>query len=258
MLRYYDEMGLLQPQAIDPQSGYRLYAVEQIPLLNKIIFLRDAGFQTAEIAKALKAPDEHAFLAQLEDKYEQIEQQIQAEREKQRRLALAEKEVLRQSKTFYDQVTIRAIPSYPVLALRRIVPDYYAEGALWQEMQAFAAGRQLSFTGKGFTIYHDQEYREQEVDIELCMPVTTLGQDVGDLRFRYTEAVPVMACTMVYGDFSRIAGAYQAFAQWLEDNARYQMAGPDRQIVHRGPWNENDPEKYLTELEIPIKLADDF
>ena len=31
------------------------------------------------------------------------------------------------------------------------------------------------------------------------------------------------------------------------------MSAPVRQIVHRGPWNENDPAKYLTELQIPVK-----
>ena len=58
---------------------------------------------------------------------------------------------------------------------------------------------------------------------------------------------------MVYGDFSNIKEAYLAFARWLQTNSSYQMSAPVRQIVHRGPWNENDPAKYLTELQIPVK-----
>lgn len=258
MLRYYDEMGLLQPQAVDPDTGYRLYAVEQIPLLNRIVYLRDAGFQVAEIARALQAPDEHAFLAQLESKYAQIQQQIQAEHEKLRRLELAKQALFTEGAALPFQIVLRTVPSYPVLTLRRVIPDYYAEGVLWQEMSALAAQWRLTFTDKPFSIYHDPDYREQEVDVELCAPIKKLGQDGHGLTFRHTEAVPVMACTMVYGDFSRIAGAYQAFARWLEANDRYQIAGADRQIVHRGPWNESDPEKYLTELQIPVQLADDF
>ena len=255
MLRYYDETGLLKPAATDPWTGYRLYAVEQIPVLNKIVYLRDAGFQVAEIAQALQAPDEQAFLAQLERKYVQIEQQIRAEQEKLQRLALVKQELFSEKKELPYQVVLRAVPSYPVLALRRVIPDYYAEGGLWQEMSALAADLHLTFTGEPFSIYYDQDYRERDVDVELCAPVKKLGKAAGDLRFRYTEPVPVMACTMVYGDFSRIAGAYQAFAQWLEENSRYQMAGANRQIVHRGPWNESDPEKYLIELEIPVQLT---
>ncbi|EOS77179.1 hypothetical protein C817_03838, partial [Dorea sp. 5-2] len=35
----------------------------------------------------------------------------------------------------------------------------------------------------------------------------------------------------------------------------YKMSNPMRQIVHRGPWNENNPEKYLIELQIPLEHA---
>ena len=36
MLRYYDEVGLLKPAQSDPWTGYRMYSVEQIPVLNRI------------------------------------------------------------------------------------------------------------------------------------------------------------------------------------------------------------------------------
>ena len=52
MLRYYDEAGLLKPAEIDSFTGYRFYSTEQIPVLNKIIFLRDLGFNVSEITVA--------------------------------------------------------------------------------------------------------------------------------------------------------------------------------------------------------------
>ena len=51
MLRYYDEAGLLKPEAVDKWTGYRMYSAEQIPRLNKIIYLRDSGFGVVEIAQ---------------------------------------------------------------------------------------------------------------------------------------------------------------------------------------------------------------
>ena len=61
-----------------------------------------------------------------------------------------------------------------------------------------------------------------------------------------------MASTFVCGPFSEIAGAYRAFVRWLEENGTL-LDGPDRQIVHRGPWNETDPRQYLTEIQIPVR-----
>ena len=82
------------------------------------------------------------------------------------------------------------------------------------------------------------KYKEKDVDVELCAFVNKIGKDTGDFKFRFTEPVSMMACTMVYGDFSNISYAYRSFAKWLQENSQYKMKGSSRQIVHRGPWNE--------------------
>jgi hypothetical protein len=38
MLRYYDETGLLKPAKIDEFTKYRLYLIEQIPVLKRVSF----------------------------------------------------------------------------------------------------------------------------------------------------------------------------------------------------------------------------
>jgi effector-binding domain-containing protein len=104
-----------------------------------------------------------------------------------------------------------------------------------------------------FSVYHDAECKESDVEVEVCVPVAETGGDRGGFIYRDTEPVPAMACTMVFGEFHNIAGAYLAFADWLKEHNRYRMAGKDRQIVHRGPWNEKCPDKYLTEIQIPLE-----
>lgn len=44
MLRYYDEVDLLKPVKVDKFTNYRLYSVEQIQTLQKILLLRDMDF----------------------------------------------------------------------------------------------------------------------------------------------------------------------------------------------------------------------
>ena len=48
MLRHYDEFGLLTPDRVDPASGYRLYRVQQLGRLHRIVALRDIGFGVYE------------------------------------------------------------------------------------------------------------------------------------------------------------------------------------------------------------------
>ena len=252
MLRYYDETGLLKPAVIDQWTGYRMYSAEQIPVLNKILYLRDSGFQVAEIAAALHTESDAAMLEYLDLKYDEIIGNIQAEQDKLKRIELAKSELLNGKNEMHFNITIKSVPGYHVLSVRKTIPDYYAEGGLWNELSEFARQHKIEISNDAFTIYHDEDYREENVDVELCASVNKAGQDTGSFKFRHTEPVPMMASTMVYGNFSNIAAAYTAFANWLDENSRYKMKGKNRQIVHRGPWNEANPEKYLTEIQIPL------
>ena len=92
MLRYYDEVGILKPAEVDKWTGHRLYSVEQIPRLNKILYLRDSGLNISEIALALKT-DDQSLLTQLDKKRLEIECAIQAEQEKLKKIELAKSEL---------------------------------------------------------------------------------------------------------------------------------------------------------------------
>lgn len=42
-LRFYDEIGLLRPERVDPRTGYRYYSAGQFERLNTIKYLRALG-----------------------------------------------------------------------------------------------------------------------------------------------------------------------------------------------------------------------
>ncbi len=50
-LRYYDEIGLLKPVEVDRFTGYRYYAADQLPRLNRIIALKSLGLSLEEVGK---------------------------------------------------------------------------------------------------------------------------------------------------------------------------------------------------------------
>ncbi len=252
MLRYYDEEGLFKPAYTDPLTGYRQYAMEQIPLLNKIVFLRDAGFSIAEISAAV-LEGEAELLTRLHAKRQEVLSTIEAERQRVDRLTRAIRDVGKDTFTMHYDISIKSMPAYQVLSLRGILPDYFAEAGLWARMTAFVEKNRIQAQGATFALYHDQDHREHNVDVEICAEVAQTGENRDGFIFRRVEPVPLMAYTMVYGPFERIAGAYASFLHFLEQNGQYELLWPNRQIVHRGPWNEESPERYLTELQIPLQ-----
>jgi len=48
-LRLYDRVGILPPAAVDPESGYRLYSTDQLPLARLVAQLRRIGMPLAKI-----------------------------------------------------------------------------------------------------------------------------------------------------------------------------------------------------------------
>lgn len=56
-LRHYENIGLLQPEYISPESGYRYYGTEQFEILNTIRYLRTLDMPLGEIENFLKNRD---------------------------------------------------------------------------------------------------------------------------------------------------------------------------------------------------------
>ena len=52
-LRYYDQVGLLKPVAVDRATGYRSYSASQLPRLHRILALKGLGFSLEQIAALL-------------------------------------------------------------------------------------------------------------------------------------------------------------------------------------------------------------
>lgn len=62
MLRHYDEIGLLKPAHIDPDSGYRYYGEDQLPVAGRITALKEMGFGLSAIGQMLPQYGDKAML----------------------------------------------------------------------------------------------------------------------------------------------------------------------------------------------------
>jgi DNA-binding transcriptional MerR regulator len=52
-LRHYDEIGLLRPATVDPDTGYRGYSARQLGQLNRIIALKELGLSLSQARRLL-------------------------------------------------------------------------------------------------------------------------------------------------------------------------------------------------------------
>lgn len=77
-LRHYHEVGLLEPAAIDPATGYRRYATSQVPIAHAIRRFRELDMPLEEIRVVIDARDvatrNRAILGHLERMQRQLDE----------------------------------------------------------------------------------------------------------------------------------------------------------------------------------------
>lgn len=248
-LRHYDEIDLLHPKLVDEESGYRYYSVRQLEVLAQIVLLRDLKFSLKEI-KNLIQQDPKIFTAALLKKDREIEKEIQRDQFRQQQIHQMIQRM--QHKEKY-QVTIKKIPAISVVSLRKKIKSFYHEGLLWKEFMEQLKKQEISFPAdpnQNLTIFHDEEYLEEGVDVEVAIISNKKAKE--PLQMRQLPTLEHAAIMYVEGNYHQLPEAYQAFAKWLDEHPEFEMVKATRQICHVGPEHTANPEEYLTELQIPL------
>lgn len=190
-------------------------------------------------------------------KRSEVQQQVSAE---QARLARIEAwlDVITKEKTMSDYaVTIKTIEPMTVASRRTIIPHVNELGEAVPDLFADIAGHKngqgddVSFNGYPMTIYHDEELRETEIDVEAAMPVVGPMADGTKVKVRQLPAVPEAASVVHKGDFSGLPQAYQAILRWVAAN-EYEVDGPGREVYLQHD-RDGDPADYVTEIQIPVR-----
>lgn len=256
MLRHYDTEGVLVPAVQDPATGYRWYAVEQLADANRIKVLRDLGFQVRDIKRLLRA-DDGDLARELQDRRHALDEEEAALARRRASLeSLLEAVEAGDARHAYE-VQLTSVPAYDVVSLRMELRDYDEERLAWERLGELMReqGIEPSQPYTEFCTFPDVAGPEDVVVVEVSVATDARGREEGGLRFHRSDALPEAASIMVYGPYDRIAGAYAAFAEWLEDHPSLRAAGDVREIAHRGCWNADDPADYLTELVVPVERA---
>ena len=255
MLRHYDEMGLLPPQETDEATGYRYYSESQLQAAGRIRAWRDMGFSLATISEMLRCGGDRA---RMEQYFRAREAELQAAaRETAYQLHLLETagERLRKDDFMQYDVTVKTIPERTVASVRMVLPSYEAEGMAWGVLMEETASQNLAPDDPCLccAFFHDEEYKEHDVDVEVQKSVRGVYTDTEHVRFYRAPAVEV-ASTIHNGSYDTLSDAMNTVAAWVRENG-YDYAGAAFCIYHVSPHESNDPARFVTEVCYPVKKA---
>ncbi|MDO4510908.1 MAG: MerR family transcriptional regulator [Bacteroidales bacterium] len=254
-LRHYEQRGLLVPDEVDDASGYRFYSLSQMQRLGSIRTLKDLGFSLEEIKDIFEEQNHMPDIDQLTGKIQQCEADIRMLQRRRERLV----NVLNSQKHLkeMDKFTIETLPAIIVASHRETIENYEALGmmcvnVIGPEMQRL--GCKCPPPGYCFTIDHNEEYSPTGVDIEYCEQVEEMGEDSAIIQFKQFDEVPTAICMKHYGPYDRFYQSYTLLYKYIEEQG-YAISGHARYVYVDGIWNQDDPEKWLSIIQVPVRKA---
>lgn len=250
-LRYYDDIGLFKAAEVDTFSGYRFYTVDQMVQLNYILALRDLGFTLDQIARQL---EEDLSLEQMKGmlkmKKAEIQQNIDKELERLARVETRLQQIDQQKKQPNYEIVLKDIDPCRVIGLRGMMPSFSDVVHLFDKVYAHIGRYGARAAGPALTLYHDKEFREDQIDMEAAAPIH--GSFPDDPPIITRELAGCLAASAIHsGSYTDLWRAWHALGYWVAAN-NLEIAGPSREVYLReGPGTATD--EYVTEIQLPVK-----
>lgn len=251
-LRHYENIGLLTPEYISSESGYRYYGPSQFEVLNTIRYLRALDMPLSQIEDFLQNRD----IDRIEEK---LRQQKEAVLQKQRELKRIERKIDHRLSWLRDA---QAVPLDTVSLVRlpacRIV---WVEAPLkidgFQDMEApirkldQSDAEAVVFLGKvglGISAEHLQSAQTDRYD------GIFLTLDREDVYTGDTVMLPETLCVRLRfrGSHTEAQAQYRKLLGYIQKH-KMEIQGFSREVTLIDYGVTSDPEKFVTEICIPVK-----
>ncbi len=263
LLRYYDEIGLLIPESIDPETGYRYYNARQLPQLNRILVLKELGLSLEQIAQLLEqdmSSDEIRGMLAL--RKAQIEQSIQEEMARLRIVETRLQQIDTHGLVQEPDVVLKSVPAQQFLALREVLPGMSAIRRLVQHIYTVVPSvvghNNLSNIA---VIIHSPVYDPEALDVEIGYLLTGKAPksvrlfEERVLTLRELPAIDTMATLVHVGRVDDTHNGYGELGTWIERKG-WHISGVGREILMQLPLAGEEAEAVI-EIQLPVSKIDE-
>ncbi|MEF3308600.1 MerR family transcriptional regulator [Paenibacillus sp. GYB004] len=254
-LRYYDEIGLIKPDEIQAENGYRYYSIGQLYQMLFISRLKSYQFSLEEIKTMLDLEDDlaeenlHSILnrkrRELQEKRKAIECSLN-----QLNTDIFNLEAGIPIMSYLDRIEVQLVETRTlnVLYMRRMMTsDDYAAGydPYFSRLYEKIAEEKLTLLGKPITIYHSPEYDPTGNDTEFAIPIREIGEGTRELN-----GGPC-AKAVLNGSYSELTSVYAKLRGWM-DQEGYVLVNSPYEIYLTAPDRAAAPGELLTEVFFPV------
>jgi DNA-binding transcriptional MerR regulator len=244
-LRRYHEAGLLEPQTVDPFSGYRYYTVNQIPAAQVIHRLRELDVPLADVKAVLATGDPQRRADLIAGHLQRLEDELDRTRAAVRSLRQLLRPDVRDLR-----VELRSVPARTVAAISGAVRHDHVvawyDAAMAELDAAFPAAER---TGPPAGRYANELFTQDEGAVTVFWPVRD-PRPLGRIEVLELPAVE-LAVTLHLGSHDDIGVTYGRLGTWVVDQA-LAVNGPVHETYLVSPRDSSDQDEWRTEIGWPI------
>lgn len=255
-LRYYDEIGLINPVEINPENGYRYYSIRQLKKMLFINRLKSYHFSLEEIKAILELEEdqlEEKLCSALHRKRREIQEKLNAFEYTLKQMS---HDILNVEKgipmmLYLDNIEVQLVETLTmnILYMRQMMSsDDYAAGygTYFSRLYERIATEKLTLFGTPMTIYHSPEYNPAGNDTEFAIPIEETVKGTRDLPGG------LCAKSVLKGSYSELTSVYAKLREWIE-NEGYELVRSPYEVYVTDPNQVTVPEDIVTEVYFPVK-----
>src|SRR5260221_6355232 len=240
-LRRYHEAGLLPPAEVDPDTGYRYYALTQVPTAQVIGRFRELGMPVREVREVLSASDPQARSALIAGHLERLESQLD-----ETRAAVTALRRLLQPASPPIHVEIRAAEALTAAAIGAAID--HSEVVAWYGAAMAELDQTLRIahhtpTGPCGGLYDNELFTDDRGNAVVYVPVAN-PPTAGRVR-PFTVPAAELAISVHHGPHDDIDVSYGQLGAYVAEHA-LAVAGPGRETYLTGPRATRDSAAWRT------------
>lgn len=250
MLRHYHQIGLLEPADVDPDTGYRRYTAEQIPVAQIIRRFRALDMPLGRIQALLAAPDLNARNHLISQHLDELE----AELAQTQSVVASLRDLLDAPSSSQETgISFRRVEETPAAAISETISIEDA-GAWYQgaigELYATLAAQNVVDAGSPGGIYSDDLFADERGQATVFVPCVGELRPLGRVELTVIPAVELATITHA-GSHDEVDRSYGALAAYV---ARHALAvdGPIREYYLVGSNDTRDNLAWRTVIGWPI------
>lgn len=254
-LRYYAEVGLILPAEINPENGYRYYAIDQLETMLFINRLKSYNFSLEEIKEILDSGElaDEKLCSQLVKKEKEMKAQA---RELQKSLDQLKADLLnlRQGRSMMSYLKTIDVKLVDVMPLRLFfIRKMVQQGAFEDEYKNCfgkllkkVASDGLTITAPPMVLFHGAEFTPSGLDTEFAIPVKEQADGTRDF------SPGLCLKTVLHGPYSDLPSVYAKQYEWAEREG-YQCSSALYEVYVTDPSQVADDNQLITEVYYPVK-----